>query len=76
MPKWIISRLAVRGLHEPIPLTDLADKYWVSGMSYVCSTASIECALRAGDFEWNITDGPFDNEDDAIYQFDCNWESP
>jgi hypothetical protein len=76
MPNWIISRLAEKGFREPIPFADLAGRYWVSGMSYVCSTTSIERALRAGDFEWHITDGPFDNEVDAFYQFDCNWESP
>jgi len=77
MSGWIVSRLAKKGLREPIRFADLAGKYWVCGMGGgVWSTASIESALRAGNFKWHITDGPFDSEDDAGCQFDCLWESP
>ncbi len=77
MSGWITSRLAKKGLRAPIRFSDLAGKYWVCGMGGgLWSTASIESALRACNFKWHITDGPFDSEDDAGYQFDCLWESP
>lgn len=77
LPSWLVSRLAQRGLDEPIPFLAMSGKFWVCGMGGgVCSTEEMEDLMRTGRYRHYVTDGPFDSRGDADYAYDVLWESP
>lgn len=72
---WISRALAARGFGEPVGLKNLAGMYWVCGMS-CCTTVELEVLIRGARAAVDISDGPFEQQEDAQHYVDRMWESP